>query len=495
MKTFRIVLILFILGSCKQTESPTETASSFSNLRLPEYSRKQLESDFDLLVNSLKEAHTGLYWYATEKQFDSIVRHQRSLLRDSLNGLEFYNIVSPIVAFTKEDHCDIGLSEEIKEALAEKGLYLPLSVIHLRHKTLIINTILPGKPEGMELLEVNGIGIKGIRERLFRTFAADGFILSSKYRYLDFVGFSREYARVIGQEKENSITVFNPVTQRKEHYTIKSIPAKELVEIQKKVFRENNIRREIGKPAQLEFPDDRTALLTFRTFSNSDFEESGMEFRSFVDSCFQAIRNKGIAHLILDMRDNGGGSEGNEDILFSYLTDRPYTKYKYVELSALTYSFFAYTDYAKTEDRLELERELKTDHMRSSDGRYYRKTGIYVPEPVKKTPFKGNISVLTSGWTYSGGAEFSSLMKEHTNAVFIGEEVGGGFYGNTSGISLELTLPATKLVIDIPILRFVLDVKKGKFGRGVIPDHAIEPTFQQFIKGYDAELEYAKKRF
>jgi len=32
----------------------------------------QLYTDFDLTVSALKEAHTGLYWYNTRPQFDSI---------------------------------------------------------------------------------------------------------------------------------------------------------------------------------------------------------------------------------------------------------------------------------------------------------------------------------------------------------------------------------------------------------------------------------------
>ncbi len=86
-------------------------------------------------------------------------------------------------------------------------------------------------------------------------------------------------------------------------------------------------------------------------------------------------------------------------------------------------------------------------------------------------------------------------MKEHTNAVFVGEEVGGGFLGNTSGYSIELTLPNTGIAIDLPLLKFILDVSEGKvpYGRGVIPDHKIEPTISEFLKGYDTPMEYTKK--
>ena len=110
---------------------------------------------------------------------------------------------------------------------------------------------------------------------------------------------------------------------------------------------------------------------------------------------------------------------------------------------------------------------------------------------LKENPFLGNIYILTSGETYSGGAEFSSLMRQHTNAMFIGEEVGGSFYGNTSGYELELTLPNTKIIAYIPILKFVLEVDKGKFGQGVLPDYNVQPTINEYLNGIDKEMEFA----
>src|SRR3989338_4573641 len=439
MRKLLTILSLLILSPGKQTEKTTNEIPSFANLELQKHSLSELQNDFDLLVNSLKEAHTGLYWYSSERQF--------------------YTIVSPIVAFSKEDHCDISLSDDLSKTQKEKGLFVPLIMINLHQKPLILN-----KPySGFELIEMNGIKIEDIYRRLFNTFAADGFIQSSKYRYLDLRGFSREYAKVIDQQKENSIVIKNPSTGKTETHKLQSVSYKNLSELVTQVFNENNIREEIDQPAKLQFQDDNTAILTFRTFSNSDFEEFNMNFETFVDSSFMEISKRKSDNLIIDMRDNGGGSEGNEDYLFSYLTDRPYTKYKHVELSNFSFSFLDFTDYSGMEDKLDLENELKTEHEKLPNGKIYRKAGLYTPEPLKSNPFKGNMYVLTSGWTYSGGAEFSTLMKEYTKAIFIGEETGGGYYGNTSGTSLELTLPNTKLKIDIPILRFVLDVRKGEF--------------------------------
>lgn len=36
-------------------------------------------------------------------------------------------------------------------------------------------------------------------------------------------------------------------------------------------------------------------------------------------------------------------------------------------------------------------------------------------------------------------------------------------------------------------------LKKGKFGNGTIPDYEVQSTFDEYMKGYDTELEYTKK--
>ena len=103
--------------------------------------------------------------------------------------------------------------------------------------------------------------------------------------------------------------------------------------------------------------------------------------------------------------------------------------------------------------------------------------------------------MLTSGLTYSGGSEFATLLKNYTKALFVGEEVGGGYYGNTSGNRIVLKLPNTQLNIGIPILKFVLStpIDNNPIGHGVLPDYYVQPNISQFLEGYDAEMEYVKK--
>lgn len=47
--------------------------------------------------------------------------------------------------------------------------------------------------------------------------------------------------------------------------------------------------------------------------------------------------------------------------------------------------------------------------------------------------FNGRLFVLVNGGCFSTTSELITFLKENTNAIFIGQESGGGYNGNCSG--------------------------------------------------------------
>ena len=86
------------------------------------------------------------------------------------------------------------------------------------------------------------------------------------------------------------------------------------------------------------------------------------------------------------------------------------------------------------------------------------------------------------------------MMYSQGLATFVGEETGGGYFGNTSGYGQVLTLPNSKIAIDIPALQFVMNVlPKLPFGSGVKPHHKVIPTIEQYIGKENVGLDYVLK--
>jgi hypothetical protein len=83
-------------------------------------------------------------------------------------------------------------------------------------------------------------------------------------------------------------------------------------------------------------------------------------------------------------------------------------------------------------------------------------------------------------------------LYQNRAATYIGEESGGGHYGNTSGNTAVITLPHTKMRINVPLYRYNSAVEGYEpTDRGMIPDHEVHLTQQDVLDGSDSVLEFA----
>jgi hypothetical protein len=452
---------------------------------------KNLLSDFDLLQNAYYETRVGL-WYNSRTQFDSICNLQKSKIKAPMNALEFYRILAPVVSFTKEGHCNIKISDETTAFLKQKGTYLPFGIKVLDKKVYVINDYKDFKLKGLVLSKINGEAIENIMAKMLEIEPADGFNMTSKYRWIE-GAFSKYYARYFPASKFITLELLNPDNNTKIVYeNIPSCTFKEFAKLYEEIKKQvPNYTFSKSSDFSID-PITSTAVITVNTFSLGSYTDKRKGFQLFLEKAFDSISSQKIKHLIIDIRKNEGGEQGMEDHFLSYLTNEEYKKYKYVEIPGFTYSFLEHTNYEGQKEIL-IE-ELKEDFYLSTDGRYLNKEGHYTGEKPNVKNFKGDLYILISGLTFSGGSEFAALAKNYTHAKFIGEETGGGYYGNSSGSFLSFTLPNSAVTGRIPLCKFVIEPKADTipFGRGVFPDYEVQPTIKEYLTGYDSEMEYVK---
>ena len=70
----------------------------------------------------------------------------------------------------------------------------------------------------------------------------------------------------------------------------------------------------------------------------------------------------------------------------------------------------------------------------------------------------------------------------------MGEETGGGAYGNTAWLIPDITLPNTKVRFRLPLFRLVID-KNAQKGRGVMPEVEVDPTVNAIRKNQDYKMD------
>lgn len=487
---FKICIKPLNEDSNSQAGKYTIIAQKVSN-ELEKIPVKNLLSDFNLLQNAYYETRIGL-WYNSRTAFDSICNLQKAKITVPMNALEFYRILAPVVSFTKEGHCNIKISDEITAYLKQNGTYLPFGIKILDKKVYVINDYQKFKFKGLILSKINGESIESIMKKMLDIEPADGFNVTSKYRWIE-GSFSKYYARYFPPSKLINLELINPENGEKIVYeNIPSCSFKEFAGLNEEI--KKSIPNYTFKKSS-DFAINlltSTAVITVNTFSLGSYDDKRKGFQLFLEKAFDSISSQKIKHLIIDIRKNEGGEQGMEDHFLSYLTSDNYKKYKYVEIPGFTYSFLEHTNYAGEKDIL--IKELKEDFYLATDGRYLNKDGHYFGEKPNVKNFKGDIYILISGLTFSGGSEFAALAKNYTNAKFIGEETGGGYYGNSSGSFLNFTLPHTKITGRIPLCKFVIEPKANDipFGQGVLPDYEMQPSIKDYFSGYDKEMEFVK---
>jgi C-terminal processing protease CtpA/Prc len=185
------------------------------------------------------------------------------------------------------------------------------------------------------------------------------------------------------------------------------------------------------------------------------------------------------------VRGNGGGSVSNSTLLTKYLIDKKF------KIADSLYAKTRKSHYKKyIEDHFFNRLFMLFFTAKKKDGNYH--FGYFERHyfrPKKKNHFDGRVYILTGGNSFSATILFAQAIKDQKNVVLVGEETGGGAYGNTAWLIPDVTLPETKVRFRMPLFRLVMNKNIQKDGRGVKPEVEVKPTVDAIRRGADFKME------
>jgi C-terminal processing protease CtpA/Prc len=457
-----------------------EITPSTSNVNR-KFQAKQLQEDFLILRKVLEEAHPSLYRYTDKKVFDADFDNAFKRLNEEMTEREFFPIVASIVSAIKDGHTGIMPSSEYMNYLKKM---FPLNLRFIKGKAYIISSPNNSITPGSELLSINGKKMSGITHTILAHLPADGDIETGKYWLLN-QRFSLFYNVFIEQPDSFNVEYYDAAKRQKKKISVPPLENAATIPVPVSVDR---------KPLRLEFlPESNTALLTINTFDGDTITKAGQDYRQFMEAAFQEMKQKNIQNLIIDLRNNGGGDDAGGSLLFSYLTDKEFRYHDYLETSTNKITFAQYIY-----DGADFNKFFAERLMPGVAGKFRVKDLVGVNlqqvQQPQKNHFNGRVWYLVNGRSFSGTAEFASIAHYHRRGSFVGEEVGGGYYGNTSGVGVWLTLPNTKVRVIVWFVKYVMAVSGYAYPRrGVMPDYPVQPTIQDVLNGVDTEMIYTLK--
>ncbi|HVR97508.1 MAG TPA: S41 family peptidase [Thermoanaerobaculia bacterium] len=460
--------LLILLTACiGMTETP-QTSTKLS--------REQLREDFRILRQALEEGHSGIYRYTSKAEMDRIFDQAEKSLDKPMDILELYRVVAPVVGAIKCGHTALRLPDPVRQELTEKTPLLPLQVRILDQKVYVFRDLVHAdrRLAGKEIRSVNGVPASRIVTTLLPMMVDDGD--GAGLRQIQASGnFGIYLVTLMRLRAPYEVTVTDSGTGREETVHLAGM---ELTKIREASQAQAQKPAPADEPALSFLDDGGIAVMRIPEFSG---------LYGFFEGSFKEVQAKRTKTLILDVRDNGGGDDSLGKLLFSYFVDKPFRYYDDLILNKTSFSFEKYTTQSMLPPPSAFEK--------GKDGKYHWVThpNWGINQPSQPT-FRGKVLILINGRSFSTTSEFLSHMHFNQRATFLGEESGGGYYGNTSGYMPTIILPHSGISLHLPLVTYYMAVKGYKeASRGVIPDYPVSYTIAELIAGKDKEMELALK--
>ncbi|MBK9957099.1 MAG: hypothetical protein IPP11_00625 [Chitinophagaceae bacterium] len=455
------------------------------------YPAAALKEDYRLLRNILEAKHPSLYWYTSKDSMDYYFDFYERVIPDSMNEPMFaWHILAPLTQKIHCGHTSVSLSNSYANWVKNRQLpSFPLYIKAWKDTLVVLGSLTRNDSifkRGTLITSINGIRNRYIIERMFNFLPEDGYAsninylrISSNFPYFhrNIFGLSRQYSITyldsLHTEKQVTIAAWEPPKPDSTKKKMSKTKIKKLKLPKEK--RENRFRS---------FTIDSTANLAVMNINS--FTKGHL--RKFYRRSFKKLKQENITNLIVDIRSNGGGRVGLSTLLTRYVSRKPFKVAD--SLYSVAKSMAPYTNHIK--NGLLTNIELFFITKKYKDGYFHlghleRKAF----KPKTKKNFKGKVYILTNGPTFSASALFCNAMKGQPGVTLVGEETGGGWYGNNGIIIPDIVLPNTKIRVRLPLFR-LLQFEHDKVpqkGTGVIPDIYCGPSLDALIHKVDNKME------
>ncbi|MFK7811915.1 MAG: S41 family peptidase [Maribacter sp.] len=456
----------------------------------------QLHEDLEILKSNLEQIHAGLYNYTPKVELDKKFEELKLGIVEPLTAIEFYRRIATLHKYIKNGHTILIPSEEFDDATLNTTPNLPLDVYWdqgglyiLRNNSDNIDAI-----PGVRIDSINGRSAPELFLDMADLWTRDGanktFPQGITQRafagfYINFVGSPKQYNLVV-KNKEGLL----------ENIKLKGLTVPEIDKNRKKRYGDIHFYWQKGDGDAVAVKiKDKVAHLEIKTCTNSDIRKFGRSIKGIMKSVFKKISNNNVEHLIIDLRNNGGGEEIISRELFRHIAQKPFVLFK--DSYLITKKIPNKNLYS---ERIGLMNTFaKVGVYKAKDGYYrlnsfgsllFRSYNRFKEHKPYNRSFKGAIYTLTNAYSFSAAGEIASSIKTNTESIFIGEEPGGNTHKVVAGEVFTLVLPNSGNRARIPIANQIVNSTVVPEDRGVLPDHMIRNTIADELNGRDAMLDF-----
>ncbi len=395
------------------------------------FSESERRVDLDFLQEALYSSHQSIFRYRSKSEMDSFFKQLKSK-KGSLSQKEFFYDLKRLLGKIGCIHTSLQypkIKKKDKKKPIKERFYLPYGIYKdgNQYWTKKSRSDTISQYGWMRILTIDGNLLDTIGE-MEEIWPNDGYSKAFGQELINHF----ENLNFFYQEKYGVDSLVNYVFLQDRDTISITIPA-----IRKKDILSSKKQKINWLYAQKEHEFRYDSIHDLGILKISSFSYNLIKTPIFYHKVFKFLRKNDVKHLVIDLRNNGGGSMGDAHLILSYLVDRKSEYFlqkkkndiwKYANLK----SKFSLFSIGLKRDIFSLKRRYRRDDSKIYVNKIRRK---------KKFHYDENIYVFVNGYTASAASFTGSYIKEKGPALVFGSETGGGAKGNNGLTYPKIELP------------------------------------------------------
>lgn len=401
--------------------------------------------DIDTLFSFIDQVHPDMYAVYPKQRLDKDIERVKSELEPSGDVFYFYKQVAPLVVKLGDGHTNVNFPHAVLSDCTDILLFpFFVKVTYPDKEILVQNNYKNTIPIGAQIMSINNRQANDIVQDMLSCARGE----KDFYKIWNLKG---EFTHMLYTLYRDSIFEIEYLFNQVKYSTkVRGISYKECEDL----WEQNNPVVSSEKYTFRTLADKNIGIIEFNEFQDME------KFKVFLDSTFHILQKENIGNLIIDIRQNGGGSSRLGDELFQYISPVPFRQYG--------------KTIVKTSDiKKQIYKTKYNEDVTEPNGiKIYDENEKLIELRDNNLRYKGNVFLLISHTTFSSAANFSWAFKYFKMGTVVGEETGG--MAVQFGETIAPTLPNSKFVIGISSKKFYSFGATDENIHGTLPDYEIE---------------------